>query len=341
MPHGTGKPLGRYSSVVPPKARQSARRVARVLEKAERVLVAGHVGADGDVVGSSLGLTLALREMGKKVVVYNELPYPRAFAWLPGGNTLKQTVSSRATFDAAVAVDSADASRCGVDFPDSSRRGKFIWIDHHSHPKPPGDINFIDLTSAAVGEQIVMVVDAMRHPLSRKVAQCVYASLMSDTGVFRYGNTSARAFRLAGRLVECGVDPWEMTQRIYESQDEERMRLLGRTLENLWVSEDGRFGIARVSPRDMRDSGANPRHIHGLVNHIRGIKGIEVAFLLHKEGNDTRVISRSRGNLSCHLFAEPFGAKGHKNAASFLAKGSLVQIQRKLVSSLPALAAKD
>jgi bifunctional oligoribonuclease and PAP phosphatase NrnA len=337
MPHGTGKPLGRYSSVVPSKARQSARRVARALEKANRILVAGHVGADGDVVGSSLAMTLALREMGKKVILYNELPYPPAFAWLPGGRTLKLTVSARATFDAVVAVDAADENRCGAAFPDSNRRGKFIWIDHHAHPQPPGDINFIDLTSAAVGEQIVMVVDAMGHPLSKKVAQCVYASLMSDTGVFRYGNTSARAFRLAGRLVECGVDPWEMTQRIYESQDEERMRLLGRTLENLWVSEDGRFGIARVLPRDMRDSGANLRHIHGLVNHIRGIKGIEVAFLLHKEENATRVISRSRGNISCHLFAQPFGAKGHKNAASFLAKGSLAQVQRKLISSLPVL----
>lgn len=334
MPHGTGKPLGRFTAVIPSKARQSARRVATALTRAQTILVAGHAGADGDVVGSSLALTNLLREMGKSVTVYNELPYPSIYSWLPGADTVTNTIGEDVAFDATVAVDAADAKRCGVHFPGVERRGKFVWIDHHAHKRPPGDINYIDLTAASVGEQIMSVADALKHPISLEVAKCIYTSLMSDTGVFRYGNTSARAFRLAGRLVECGVDPWEMTQRIYESQDEARMRLLGRTLENMWVSKDGRFGIGVIRAQDMVQVKAQQEHIHGIVNHIRGIRGVELAYVIHEDGERSRVISRSRGFLSCESVAETFGAAGFKNAATFHVDGTVENVKKKLIKSL-------
>src|SRR5690349_4584576 len=100
--HGTGAPLGRFSIEVPSEARESAQRVADVLRGAQRVLVLGHTGADGDVCGSSLGLAQALRELGKDVVVYNEEPYPEAYRWLIGGDQVVNSIDPEARFDATV-----------------------------------------------------------------------------------------------------------------------------------------------------------------------------------------------------------------------------------------------
>ncbi len=318
--HGTGEPLGRFTSDLPDDARDNARRVASSLIGAERVLVCGNTGADGDVAGSSLGLAIALRALGKDVTVYNDEPYPAAFSWLPGAYEVVTSVDAAVCFDATVVVDAARVERLGSTFPDAARRGVFCWIDHHMVDVPPGDVNYIDLTAAAVGEQIALVIDALselssRELLDSSVARCLYASIVSDTGGFRYANTSARALRMAARLVEAGVDPWEMTERIYESQDEARVRLLGRALDGLWRSSCGRLAVVEVRRQDLVELSATSEHVQGLVNHVRAIKGVEIAILVRElEQDAVAVVLRSRGNVSAAPIALALGGKGTKNA---------------------------
>lgn len=320
--HGTGEPLGRFTSELPDGARDQADAVAAVLEGAGRVLVCGNTGADGDVAGTTLALAAALRKLGRDVVVYNDEPYPAAFSWLPGGDRVATSVPPDATFDCTVVVDAARVERLGKSFPDAARRGVFCWVDHHLVDVPPGDVNFIDLTAAAVGEQMALILEALsarvgRELIDRDVARGLYAAIVSDTGGFRYGNTSARALRLAARLVEAGVDPWEMTERIYESQDEARVRLLGRALDGLWRSPCGRLGVVEVRMKDLHELGAVEDHVQGLVNSVRAIKGVEVAILVRELDSDAaRVIMRSRGNIEIAPIARALGGKGSKNAGS-------------------------
>ncbi len=320
--HGTGEPLGRYTSELPEDCDGLADAVADAVFTAQRVLVCGNTGADGDVAGSTLALARALRRLGKDVVVYNDEPYPEAFSWLPAGNLVVQQLADDERFDCSVVVDAARVERLGRSFPDAARRGVFCWVDHHRHEAPPGDVNFIDLTAAAVGEQMALIIDALSKKsgvelLDVDVARCLYASIVSDTGGFRYGNTSARALRLAARLVEVGVDPWEMTERIYESQDEARVRLLGRALGGLWRSPCGRLGVVELRVKDLDDVGAAEEHIQGLVNSVRAIKGVEVAVLVRElSPTQTRVVMRSRGNVAITPIATALGGKGSKNAGS-------------------------
>jgi phosphoesterase RecJ-like protein len=320
--HGTGEPLGRFTTETPAGAHEQARAVAAALAPARRVLICGNTGADGDVAGSSLALAWALRRLGKAVVVYNDEPYPAAFAWLPGGDDVVGAVAADDRFDATVVVDAARVERLGRTFPDTARRGTFCWVDHHRHDAPPGDVNYVDLTACAVGEQVALIHDELAvlagaRLIDADVARCLYASVLADTGGFRYGGTSARAFRLAARLVEAGVDPWEMTERIYESQDEARVRLLGRALDGLWRSACGRVGLVAVRVADLHELGAAEEHVQGLVNHVRGIKGVEVAVLLHELGPDqVRVVFRSRGKVVIEPIARALGGSGKKNAGS-------------------------
>jgi len=320
--HGTGEPLGRFTTELPDGARDHADAVAVVLERAQRVLVCGNTGADGDVAGSTLALRAALMRLGKEVVVYNDEAYPEAFAWLPGGSTVVTSLAADDRFDATVVVDCAKVDRLGTTFPSADRRGTYCWIDHHRIDVAPGDVNFVDLTAAAVGEQIALVLDALSARVGADlvdvdVARCLYASVLTDTGGFRYGNTSARALRLAARLVEAGVDPWEMTERIYESQDEARVRLLGRALDGLVRSSCGRLGLVRVRVSDLVELGAVEEHVQGLVNSVRAIKGVEIAALVREiSPEQSRVIFRSRGNIAVTPIAMALGGKGTKNAGS-------------------------
>lgn len=312
--HGTGQPLGELSWRVPDDAVQGAAAAAAALKDAARVLVLGHTGADGDVAGSSLAMATALREMGKQVTVYNELPYPPAFTWLPGGDAVVHTLDPDATFDATVVVDAARTDRLGRDFPSAERRGTYIWIDHHRLADPPGDVNYIDLTAAAVGEQIAAVLAAMGHPLSAGVAKCIYASLITDTGAFRYANTSVRVMNLAGELLKAGVDPWEMTTHVYESVEPAKVRLLGRALGTLSQHAGGKLGVVVLHDADLNAAGAEEGDCHGIVNHVRGVRGVEIAALLRVSPGSTRMVLRSRGTYDAGAVARALGGTGHKNA---------------------------
>ena len=329
--HGTGGPLGRWSHELPAQARQSAKAVAEVLTRAERILVLGHKGADGDVAGASLGLASALAKAGKNVTVYNELPYGQKYAFLPGATQVVNTLADDVAFDATVVVDAADPKRCGAHFPDARRRGTFVWMDHHAIDEGPGDLNYVDLTAAAVGEQVVTVLDEMGLELDADTAQCIYVSLASDTGGFRYSNTSARAFQLAARLVAAGVEPWEMTQRLYESQPEPGVRLLGRALTTLERTDDGRVGTLVVTDEDLDEAGATEEHVHGIVNHVRGIEGVELAILLRERGTRTKAVVRSRGNVQVAPLAAAFGARGNPRAATFEIEAKATEVQPEIV----------
>jgi phosphoesterase RecJ-like protein len=346
--HGTGEPLGRFTTDPPDGAHEQARAVAQVLAQAQRVLVCGNTGADGDVVGSSLALASALTRLGKVVIVYNDEPYPAAFSWLPGGDAVVNAVGADDAFDATVVVDAAAMERLGKSFPDRERRGVFCWVDHHRlSGAPPGDVNYVDLTACAVGEQVAMVLDELAmivgvRLLDVDVARCLYASVVADTGGFRYGSTSARAFRLAARLVEAGVDPWDMSERIYERQDEARVRLLGRALDGLVRSPCGRVGIVVVKNHDLHELGAVEEHVQGLVNHVRAIRGVEVALLLRELGPDTtRLVFRSRGNVVIEPIAQALGGTGKKNAGSAVVAcavdEALVRAMQVTLSWLPPL----
>ena len=300
--HGTGEPLGRFTTELPEGAHDHADAVAAVLFDAQRVLVCGNTGADGDVAGSTLALRLALQKLGKD--------------------------GADERFDATVVVDCAQVDRLGRTFPSADRRGVYCWIDHHKNDAPPGDVNFIDLTAAAVGEQIALVLEALQ------------ARVGADRGINLIDVDVARclyALRLAARLVEAGVDPWEMTERIYESQDEARVRLLGRALDGLVRSSCGRLGVVHVRVRDLVELGAVEEHVQGLVNSVRAIKGVEIAALVRElSPEQSRVIFRSRGNIAVTPIAVGLGGKGTKNAGSAVIGGDLQSVSDVVVAAAQA-----
>lgn len=291
--------------------------VAEIIRNGQRFLVTMHRQPDGDALGSSLAMACALRELGKDVVHYNPDPVPYNFAFLPGSEAIVRDVAPDDAFDATLVFDTGSIERLGPGLPGRDRRGVFINVDHHATTDPYGDVNLVDVSVAAVGVLVHRILGALGHPVSRDSAHGMYASILTDTGSFRYNSTDAECLAVTGDLINAGVSPWEMASRIYESQPAERVRLLGDVLSTLEVTHRGAFASLVVTQDMLQRHRATPEMLDGFVNHARGIDGVEIAALfVEREDGTLKASFRSRGNYLLDELGSRLGGKGKKNAAS-------------------------
>lgn len=309
-----------------------------LIQGAQRFLVVSHTSPDGDAIGSTLAMALLLREQGKDVVAYNRDPIPYNFQFLPGAETWQTAIDEDAKFDVTILLDCAEPSRIGEDFPAQGWGESIAVVDHHkTWDQNFADLYIRDVNAAATGELIYRLASRM-GAISRDVAKNLYCCLMTDTGSFRYSNTSRTAFRIAGELVEAGVDPWEMTSHIYESQPRERLELLCRVLGTLSLSACGRLAFLRVE-RSMLE-GLDPEGdlTDGFINYARSIRGVEVATQLREDDDGVwRVSFRSRGLVDVSALAERFGGGGHFNAAGCTIQAEPQEIEAMLSQGLMEL----
>ena len=191
-----------------------------------------------------------------------------------------------------------------------------------------------DESAAATGEIVYRILRA-RGELTREIATNLYCCLMTDTGSFRYSNTSQDTFSIAGELLAAGVDAWYMTSNVYESEPRERIDLLCRVLQTLQISDCGRLAFLCINEQMLEDSGAGLDMTDGFINYARSIRGVEVATQLKEAGpNQWKVSFRSRGTVDVSALAARFGGGGHHNAAGCDMAGSPAEIREQLAQTL-------
>jgi len=313
-------------------------RAVSALQSARRVLLTMHRGPDGDALGSALALGTALREMGREVVVYNPDELPYNFRFLPGAAEVRREIAPDEAFDVTVATDAGARDRLGPHVPDAPRCGVLINLDHHLTTEPFGDINYVDPEAASVGILAYKIIRGLGHPLSRDAAICIYASILADTGCFRYSSTDPECLRVAAELLEHGVDPWEMTVRVYEQQPLARMKLLAEVLATLELDKSGKLATITITREMVTRTGTHLDLTDGFINYARSVDGVEVAasFSEPLEGARTWHVSfRSRGNVDVSRIAGKFGGGGHRNAAGCSIDGEAQEV-RALISDAVA-----
>ncbi len=307
------------------------------LRGARRVLVTMHRGPDGDALGSALALACALREMGRDVTVYNPDDLPYNFQFLPGASGVARSVAPGASFDVTVATDAGAFDRLGPEVPEKPRRGVLLNLDHHITTEPFGDVNYVDPMAASVGILAWKVIRGLGHAISRDAATCIYASILADTGCFRYSSTDPECLRIAAELLEAGVDPWEMTVRVYEMQPLARMRLLADVLKTLEVH--GKLATITITREMTAKTGTHLDLTDGFINYARSIDGVEVAasFREPEDGSRAwRVSFRSRGRVNVAAIAQKFGGGGHHNAAGCSIEGDEAAVRARIAEEIEA-----
>jgi phosphoesterase RecJ-like protein len=304
------------------------------LRGAQSVLLTMHRGPDGDALGSALALACVLREMGRKATVYNPDELPYNFRFLCGASEVVKSLPPDAAFDVTIATDAGSFERLGPDVPKPPRRGVFLNLDHHMTTEPFGDVNYVDPAAASVGILAYKIIRGLGQPLSKDAAECIYASILADTGSFRYSSTDPECLRIAAELIEAGVEPWEMTVRVYEMQPLARMRLLAEVLGTLEVH--GKLATITITNDMMARTKSELDLTDGFINYARSVDGVEVAasFREPEGGGPWRISFRSRGKVNVAAIAQKFGGGGHHNAAGCSIEGDEGAVRARIAEEI-------
>ena len=297
--------------------------IAGILKSSPDVLIVCHVGPDGDCLGGGLALALACEAVGVRATVGSADGVPEAYAALPGASSIATDPPAETRYSVGVAVECSTLDRAGS-FADALQRSRtLINIDHHLSNAGYGNIVYWDTSAAAVGELIHEIVRALGVGVTPAIAQCLLTAIVTDTGSFRFPNTTPRTLRLAADLMERGSSVHAVVERVYETRTPGSLRLTGAALRELTLSANGRIAWTVVTPEMLQKTGALTEDTAGLVGMLRQIRGVKVALLFEVTPAGVRVGIRSRDAVGSNVIAETFGGGGHKGAAGFTAQGEL------------------
>lgn len=293
-------------------------------------LLTTHEGPDGDAVGSSLALASILRKIGKEVVVHYHDPVPDLYGFLPGSDSVDSRIPDR-DFDVAFVLDIGELRRAGAEFCSFTRIGKIINLDHHLACENFGTHNLVDPAAAATGVLVYRIASALGYSFDRETALCLYVSIITDTGSFRYSNANREAFTIAGEMIACGVNAWDVAEQLYENQPRKRLELLARCLPTLEVIKGGMAASVTVTLDMYAATGANAELTDGFVNYPRSIRGVEVAiFFRQLEECRVKVGFRSKGKVNVAVFSAALGGGGHHNAAGCTLDGTIDEVKARV-----------
>ncbi|MGH2403406.1 MAG: DHH family phosphoesterase [bacterium] len=308
--------------------------IARTLRDSSNTLIVCHVAPDGDCLGAGLALAAALQRLGGAVTVGSADGVSANLAFLPGADAVVRRLPVGASYPVAVTMECSDLARTGSLAAAVAAAGVIIAIDHHAGHRPYAHLTDWDPTAAAVGEQVAAVIDALGVAIDRPIALGLLTALVTDTGVFRYGNTTARTLRLAADLVDRGATIGEIVRAVYEEQPPSALRLLGHALAGLTLHEGGAVATSVVTPQILSAAGAAPEEVSGIAAMLRTIRGVRFALTFEERGATVRISIRARDGVRADRVAEALGGGGHAAAAGAEPPGPLEDVVRRAMDEV-------
>ncbi len=306
----------------------SLKRLGQELKRHKRYLISTHTSVEGDALGSELAMYWLLKALGKSVTIVDEERVPDSYAFLPGAEKIIPLARFRnvGSFDACVLVDCSDPSRCGKVQRIMPARACRINIDHHISNTYFGHVNVVDTSVSSCTEIIYRLFRTMRIPLTKQVATALYVGILTDTGSFRYSNTSARTHAVVSHLLSFGLDVRGIYATIHENIPFRQVRELAEVLSSVKRMAGGRAAWCYIKGKLLRERLSFDLS-ERVLGCIRAIKGIEVAILFRKAANNKiRVNFRSTGSFNVNAVASAFGGGGHKAASGCTVSGTAREV---------------
>lgn len=314
--------------------------IAQKIKNASKILITGHIMPDGDSIGSVLALGMALEDMGKEIKMLSPDPVPLVFDFLPGVERIVEGHNGNYSecgdfgeFELLVTLDCSVAKRIGG-LLQKTEQLMIINIDHHRDSEMFGDYNYVDYRASATGEIVFRLIKLMGTRITRDVATCLYTAILTDTGSFRYGNTTPAAHLIAAELIECGIQAADICRKIYDEKPIKNLRMLEAALRTLQVSNCGKVAWAIIDNNIHQKLEAREENANGIVGMVREIRGVEVAIFFHEvEPGKTKVSLRSKYKVRVNEVAALFGGGGHEKAAGCLIKGKPRDISNSVIKA--------
>ncbi len=310
----------------------------KALKKYDHFLLSCHILPEGDAIGSMLAMESLLRKLGKKTTVVCADEFPTRLSILSSRkwkrvNQVKEAASS---FQALVTTDCPTLQRIGA-VQDLITPDTVIFnIDHHISNDYFGNYNYVRPNASACGEVVYEIFKKMKVPISKEDAKNIYVAITTDTGSFKYANTTVNCHRVASDLIGVGIDIDKINDSIYSTYSLNKIQLYSRLLSRVRTIAKGQIAWVEMRRSDLKQSGATDEDAEGFIDFLKYIKEVKVAFfMIEMPGNrHIRVSFRSKGNIDVNEIATYFHGGGHKKASGCSIHGSLAQAEKMILSRI-------
>ena len=310
-------------------------RILEVIREHKTFCIVGHMRPDGDCIGSQLGLALALRNEGKRVTVWNQDAIPLKYKFLVGDGLIEKPKAGQ-KFDCVIATDCASYERLGKVGEFVKERKVLINIDHHATNPRYGDVNWVSPREPSCGELIYRLLKVARWPITKPIADLLFAAISTDTGSFQYPNTRPGTFHAGAELVTRGANLAKICDEVYQSYPLSRAKLLKHVYSKFRLSPDEKIAWLWLKKKDFTRTGAESDDTEGLIDHLRAIEPVIVACVFEEiEPEMTRISLRSKSDkVNVSEICGQFGGGGHPAAAGARIPGKPLSVQRKVVAAI-------
>ncbi|MFT4760661.1 MAG: phosphoesterase RecJ-like protein [Paraglaciecola sp.] len=318
----------------------------KLLKSPQDIVITSHRNPDGDAIGSSLGLFHYLNQSMHSIKIIVPSEFPAFLSWMPAVHDIM--IHDIEPDEANAVLEKADIVFC-LDFNSLDRIDKMgeviggltctkVMIDHHLYPEPFADFVLSDTTASSTCELVFDFISMLGHKgkIDLDVGECLYTGILTDTGSFKYA-TSAKLFRIAGNLLEIGVDDIKIQDLVFNSLTEKHLRIMGHVFNNRFeLFPEFHTGIIMLSKQDYEYFDIKRGETEGLVNMMLKIKGLKVAIFVHEQPTITKISLRSKGDFSVQEIAQKhFKGGGHRNASGGYSYIGLRPTVKKIIGILP------
>ena len=313
--------------------------ICNALKKTDNFLLASHVNPEGDAVASVLALDSLLRRLGKKTMIACEDAFPERLGCLPDKrwNQEKDVPASR-KFGALVVADCPTLERIGSVKKLLSPETKIFNIDHHISNTRFGHYNYIQPSASACGEVVYDMFKHFKMKINKDEATALYVTISTDTGSFKYSNTTVKSHQIAADLIKTGIDIEYINDALYATYSLEKIHLYSLLLGKVKTSEDGMIAWVGLTKANLKQTGATYEDTEGFIDFLKYIKEVKFSFFMSEvdgpQNGQVRVSFRSKGKYDVAQVAAKFGGGGHKKAAGCSINGTLEEATERILQEL-------
>lgn len=302
--------------------------IAAALAQKDNFLILTHSHPDGDTLGSAYGLCRMLQSLGKLARVVCSDPIPDSFDYLV--SAVDDCVFEP---DCIISVDIADTKLIGSKFSHLASKID-ICIDHHGSNRVEAPLRYVDAASAANCEIIYQLAKEMNIALDAQIAACLYTGISTDTGCFKFSNTTPRSHRITAELMEYGFDIEKINYRMFEEKTRSRLAIETIIMDNMTFFFDGRCAVAKIYLSDLQKTGAKEDELDGITGLPRQIKGVDAGVVIREQKDGCRISVRTKAPYNAAEICAEFSGGGHIRAAGCKLDCSVEEATEKLVEAV-------
>lgn len=309
--------------------------IIQTIMGSDNFIITSHYSPDGDNLGSSIGLYLALKKLNKKVFIVLDDLMPKNLKFLYQDVNICKSEELNLNEYILIALDCGDKNRicCSESIIKNSKL--IINIDHHASNDNYGDLNYVDSKASSTCELVYNLLVSMDEKiLDKKIGSCLYTGLVTDTGNFMYSNANSSSFIMASNLIKLEIDKENIIKDIYQNNPLNYIKLLGDALNTLEVLEN-KIAIIGLDREIFKKHNISFNDVEGVVNYTRDIEEVEVGILLkEKTPSEIKVSFRSKSYVDVNKIAQVFGGGGHMRASGCTIKDSLENAKRMIIKEV-------